>query len=161
MKKRIAIIGSGIIGLAIGYKLSKIRNFIVHLYEKEDDIGHHQSGNNSGVLHCGLSYKPGSLKAKLAVDGVNQMIKFCENNEVEFDMCGKIVVGKNSDEDVILNKIALNGKTNGLKGLKKISPEEIKKIEPNVVGYSGLLVPGEGIVDFKGVIPREINALRF
>ena len=63
------------------------------------------------------------------------MIKFCENNEVEFDMCGKIVVGKNSDEDVILNKIALNGKTNGLKGLKKISPKEIKKIEPNVVGY--------------------------
>jgi L-2-hydroxyglutarate oxidase len=86
-KQSIAIIGGGILGLAIGYKLSR-KGIKVHLFEKEDALGKHQSGNNSGVLHCGLYYQPGSLKAKLAVEGIKEMVEFCRVNQIEYDLCG-------------------------------------------------------------------------
>ena len=161
MKKKVAIIGGGILGLAIGYKLSFRRNqFDIIVFEKESEVGCHQSGKNSGVLHCGLNYKPNSLKAKLAVEGIREMILFCKQNEVNFDQCGKIVVATNNVEDKILQDIAKRGKLNGLKKLKFLNKDEINKREPNILGLNALLVPEEGIVDYKGVMLKLVNLIK-
>ena len=148
----IAIVGGGIVGLALGYKLSKVKGNTVHVYEKEEEVGFHQSGRNSGVLHCGLAYKPGSLKAKLAVSGIKQMIKYCEDYNVSHDICGKIVVANDENEINLLDNTAKRGKQNGLKGLKYLNNIELKEREPFVSSLKTLLVPEEGIVDYKGVM---------
>ena len=148
----IAIVGGGIVGLALGYKLSKVKENKVHVFEKEKEVGFHQSGRNSGVLHCGLAYKPGSLKAELAVSGIKQMINYCKENKINHDVCGKIVVASNEDEAKLLENTAKIGKLNGLKGLKYLSDNELKEREPFVSSYKSLLVPEEGIVDYMGVM---------
>lgn len=151
--KQVAIIGGGILGLAIGYELSIAHpNFKITLFEKEDALGKHQSGNNSGVLHCGLYYQPGSLKAKLAVDGIREMISFCEKNQINHEVCGKIVVASDDREIGLLDNLADRGAKNGLNGLKFLSTEVIKQREPNVRAKKALLVPEEGIVDYKQVM---------
>jgi L-2-hydroxyglutarate oxidase len=151
--KEVAIVGGGILGLAIGYELSISHpNFKVTLFEKEDALGMHQSGNNSGVLHCGLYYQPGSLKAKLAVDGIREMISFCEKNQINHEVCGKIVVASDDREIGLLDNLADRGAKNGLEGLKFLSTEELKQREPNVRAKKALLVPEEGIVDYKQVM---------
>jgi L-2-hydroxyglutarate oxidase len=151
--KQVAIIGGGILGLAIGYELSISHpNFKVTLFEKEGGIGKHQSGNNSGVLHCGLYYQPGSLKAKLAVDGIREMIAFCEKNQIKYEVCGKIVVASDDRQIGLLDNLADRGAKNGLKGLKFLNPQELKQREPNVRAKKTLLVPEEGIVDYKQVM---------
>ena len=148
----IAIVGGGIVGLAIGYKLSKIKGNKIHVFEKEKEVGFHQSGRNSGVLHCGLAYKPGSLKAKLAVSGIKQMVKYCENYKINHDICGKIVVASDENEKKLLDETAKRGNLNGLKGLKYLNDSELKNREPFVSSYKSLLVPEEGIVDYIGVM---------
>ena len=148
----IAIVGGGIVGLAIGYKLSKVKGNKVHIFEKEKEVGFHQSGRNSGVLHCGLAYKPGTLKAKLAVSGIKQMINYCQKYKINHDVCGKIVVATNEVEAKLLENTAKRGKLNGLKGLKYLSNNELKEREPFVSSYKSLLVPEEGIVDYMGVM---------
>ena len=148
----IAIVGGGIVGLAIGYKLSKIKGNKIHVFEKEKEVGFHQSGRNSGVLHCGLAYKPGSLKAKLAVSGIKQMVKYCENYKIDHDICGKIVVASDENEKKLLDETAKRGNLNGLKGLKYLNDSELKNREPFVSSYKSLLVPEEGIVDYIGVM---------
>tara|TARA_B100000989_G_scaffold119245_1_gene87790 strand:+ start:290 stop:1471 length:1182 start_codon:yes stop_codon:yes gene_type:complete len=148
----IAIVGGGIVGLALGYKLSKVKGNKVHIYEKEKEVGFHQSGRNSGVLHCGLAYKPGSLKAKLAVSGIKQMVKYCIDYKINHDICGKIVVASNEDEAKLLENTAQRGNLNGLKGLKYLNNRELKDREPFVSSHKTLLVPEEGIVDYKGVM---------
>ncbi len=154
-QKNVAIIGGGILGLAIGYRLSNdYRQYRVTIFEKEPEIGSHQSGRNSGVLHCGLNYKPKSLKARLAVQGIRDMIGFCKANEVDFDQCGKIVVATNEEEEITLNNIAERGKQNGLIGLKFLDVGEIQGREPHIFGTKALLVPEEGIVDYKGVMKK-------
>ena len=122
--KKVAIIGGGILGLAIGYELSISHpNFKVSIFEKDDGVGMHQSGNNSGVLHCGLYYQPGSLKAKLAVDGIHEMIMFCKKNDINHEVCGKIVVASNDSEIGLLDNLADRGTKNGLNGLKFLNTE--------------------------------------
>ena len=148
----IAIVGGGIVGLALGYKLSRKKANKVHVYEKEREVGFHQSGRNSGVLHCGLAYKPGSLKAKLAVSGIKQMVKFCQKYKVNHDICGKIVVANDDYEAQLLENTAKRGKDNGLIGLKYLSSEQLKRREPHVSSYKTLLVPEEGIVDYGEVM---------
>ena len=148
----IAIVGGGIVGLALGYKLSKVKGNKVHVYEKEKEVGFHQSGRNSGVLHCGLAYKPGSLKAKLAVSGIKQMVKYCVDYKINHDVCGKIVVASNEDEAKLLENTAQRGNLNGLKGLKYLNNRELKDREPFVSSHKTLLVPEEGIVDYKSVM---------
>ena len=148
----IAIVGGGIVGLALGYKLSKVKGNKVHVFEKEKEVGFHQSGRNSGVLHCGLAYKPGSLKAELAVSGIKQMVNYCKKYKINHDVCGKIVVASNEDEAKLLENTAKRGKLNGLKGLKYLSDNELKEREPFVSSYKSLLVPEEGIVDYMGVM---------
>lgn len=122
------VIGGGIVGLAIAYKLLEKDNTAkVHLFEKEATIGQHQSGNNSGVLHCGLYYQPGSLKAKLAVEGIQEMTEFCQKNDIPHDICGKVVVASNEQEEVALDNLFERGKANGLKGLAYLSKEALQK----------------------------------
>jgi len=148
----IAIVGGGIVGLSLGYKLSKKRGNRVHIYEKENEVGYHQSGRNSGVLHCGLAYKPGSLKAKLAVSGIKQMVDYCKKYNINHDICGKIVVSSDENESNLLDDTAKKGQLNGLKGLKYLNNRELKSREPFVSSYKTLLVPEEGIVDYMGVM---------
>ena len=129
---KIAIIGGGIVGLSIAYKLQLRKENKVILFEKESEVGLHQSGRNSGVLHCGLAYTPGSLKAKLAVNGIKQMISFCKNNNIKHEICGKIVVAQNDIEIKNLDDIFKKGKKNGLKGLKFLTKSELKIREINL-----------------------------
>ena len=151
--KEVAIIGGGILGLAIGYELSISHpNFKITLFEKEGGLGKHQSGNNSGVLHCGLYYQPGSLEAKLAVDGIREMIAFCEKNQIKHEVCGKIVVASDDREIGLLYNLADREAKNGLKGLKFLSPEELNQRETNVRAKRELLAPEEGIVDYEQVM---------
>lgn len=153
MSKRIAIVGGGIVGLATAYKLQqKIPNAKVLLFEKEQSVGQHQSGRNSGVLHCGLYYQPGSLKAKLAVEGIQEMTDYCIANHIPHEICGKIVVANNESEIKFLDDLADRGQKNGLAGLRFLSDFELKAREPNVVAKKALLVPQEGIVDYKAVM---------
>ncbi len=151
--KEVAIVGGGILGLAIGYQLSRSKgDFKISIFEKESSIGKHQSGNNSGVLHCGLYYQPGSLKAKLAVEGIRSMIDFCKEKKINHEVCGKIVVASNDREIGFLDNLADRGNKNCLKGIKYLNDAEIKKREPHVRAKKALLVPEEGIADYKQVM---------
>jgi len=152
--KKIGIIGGGILGLSIGYKLALKKKYSIHIHEKEDELGKHQSGNNSGVLHCGLSYNPGSLKAKLSVEGISKMIDFCKKHHIDHDICGKLVVATNELEIKSLENLGKRGVMNGLSGLKFLNKEEQIKREPNIHSLKSLLVPEEGIVNFNQVMNK-------
>ncbi len=159
--KDIAIIGGGILGLAIGYRLSQGSSGVrISLFEKENDLGVHQSGNNSGVMHCGLYYQPGSLKARLAVDGIRSMISFCSENQIPHEVCGKVVVATDERETKFLDDLALRGEKNGLKGLKFLTREALNRREPNVRAVKALLVPEEGIVDYRQVMQAMAGHIR-
>ena len=150
--KRVIIIGGGIVGLATAYRMGqRFPDARIVLLEKEDGVGRHQTGHNSGVLHCGLYYKPGSVKARLAVSGIRQMVEFCQENGVPHDVCGKLVVAADDSEVPRMDALLERGKANGLEGLRKLSREEMREIEPHVGGVAALRVPQEGIVDYPRV----------
>lgn len=155
MHKHIVVIGAGIIGLATAYKLLLNQHAKeVTILEKESEIAQHQSSRNSGVLHAGLYYKPGSLKAILATSGIKEMIQFCIENDIKHDICGKIVVASKESELETLNQLYENGMTNGLTGLKKLDREEMQIREPFVEGIAALLVPEEGVVNYEEVCTK-------
>ena len=148
----IAIVGGGIVGLATAFQLQKnFPKLNLVVFEKEKDLAFHQTGRNSGVIHSGLYYKPGSFKAKNCVEGRKQLVKFSKENNLDYDVCGKIVVAINEEESKRLDQLKINGEQNGLVGLKLLTPEEFQKIEPNVDGVKALWVPEAGIIDYKGV----------
>ena len=150
--KRIVIIGGGVVGLATAYKCGlKHPDATVTVLEKEAQVGLHQTGNNSGVLHCGLYYKPGSSKARLAVNGVREMIRFCQENNIPHEICGKIVVATDESEIPRLKNLHERGTQNGLSGLKWLDYAGMREIEPHVGGLAALRVPEEGIVDYPKV----------
>jgi L-2-hydroxyglutarate oxidase len=152
MSKSFVIIGGGIVGLATAYRLlQRSPDAAVTVLEKEDGVGRHQTGNNSGVLHCGLYYKPGSVKARLAVNGIRQMVAFCQENDIPHEICGKLVVAADNEELPRLDDLFDRGRKNGLEGLRKLSREEMLEIEPHVGGVAALRVPQEGIVDYHRV----------
>jgi L-2-hydroxyglutarate oxidase len=150
------VVGGGIIGLATAYKLllASPGNSVIVL-EKERDVGLHQSGNNSGVLHAGLYYKPGSYKARLAVDGIRQMTAFCEEHSIPHEICGKLVVATNEEEVPRLRTLLDRGEQNGLAGLEWLDAPRIREIEPHAAGVAAVRVPEEGIADY----PRVCAAL--
>lgn len=149
---RVTIIGGGIVGLATAFKLIRSSpSTVVIVLEKEPGVGRHQSGNNSGVLHAGLYYKPGSIKAKLAVSGIQEMIAFCLENNIPHDVCGKLVVATDEAELVRLRALHERGVQNGLQGLQFLNREQMIEIEPHVGGIAALRVPQEGIVDYPKV----------
>ena len=161
MKYDFIIVGGGIVGLATGLRILEARPGVkLLLIEKEDSLGQHQTGHNSGVLHAGLYYKPGSLKAKLAVEGLRQMVSFCQTHKVSYEQCGKIVVATEPNELPRLGKLMERGVANGLKGLRKLSAEEIREIEPHAAGLAAIHVPEEGIVDYAGVVEAMAKEIR-
>ena len=121
------------------------------LVEKEASVAHHQSGHNSGVIHSGVYYKPGSLKAKLCVEGAAAMVEFCREHKLRHEICGKVIVATSQAEIPGLKILLERGQTNGLGGLRLLQKEELREIEPHCSGLLGLLVPGTGITDYAAV----------
>jgi L-2-hydroxyglutarate oxidase LhgO len=149
---RIVVIGGGIVGLATAYRLGqRFPSGSITVLEKERTVGLHQSGHNSGVLHCGLYYKPGSMKARLAVNGIRQMVAFCQEHAIPHEICGKLVVASKPDEVPRLKDLFERGRMNGLNGLQMLGPNEMHEIEPHVGGVAAIRVPEEGIVDYPAV----------
>jgi (S)-2-hydroxyglutarate dehydrogenase len=148
----LTIIGGGIIGLATALKIGEsFPRTRILILEKEAELARHQTGHNSGVIHSGLYYRPGSLKAQTCVSGRKELIEFCRENGVPFELCGKVVVATRADELPRLEELQRRGIANGLQGLKLIEPEELKEIEPYAFGIKGLWVPETGIIDYKKV----------
>jgi L-2-hydroxyglutarate oxidase LhgO len=149
------VAGGGIVGLATAQRLLEARPKLkLLLLEKEPKLAAHQTGNNSGVLHSGLYYKPGSAKAQCAVQGLQQMLAFCRAHGIAHDQCGKIVVATEEDELPRLEALWERGNANGLLGLRKLNPQQIKEIEPHVTGLAAIHVPQEGIVDYPAVCEK-------
>jgi (S)-2-hydroxyglutarate dehydrogenase len=149
---RIVVIGGGLLGLGTAYRLQQAYpDAQVTVLEKEDGVCRHQSGHNSGVLHSGLYYKPGSLKARLAVCGIRQMVAFCEEHSIAYDVCGKLVVATSEEQVPRLKDLEERGAMNGLEGLRWMRREEFLEIEPHAGGVAALRVPQEGIVDYEQV----------
>lgn len=150
--KQVIIVGGGIVGLATAFKLGRRQpDARITILEKEESVGRHQSGHNSGVLHCGLYYKPGSVKARLAVSGIQEMIAFCREHGIPHEVCGKLVVATDESELPRLQSLHERGQQNGLSGLRRLNRDQMLEIEPHVGGIAGLHVPQEGIVDYSRV----------
>src|SRR5258705_9894202 len=144
MSGRIVVVGGGIVGLATAWRLGqRFPGCQVTVLEKEAAVGLHQSTHNSGVLHCGLYYKPGSRKARLAVRGIRQMIEFCRSHSIAHEVCGKVVVATDDEEVPRLKTLFERGTQNGLQGLPWLNGEELRKIQPLAAGISPSQVPTE------------------
>jgi L-2-hydroxyglutarate oxidase len=157
----ITVIGGGIVGLATALQLiRKNPSLKIAVLEKEDRVAKHQTGNNSGVIHSGIYYKPGSLKALNCIRGYNLLIEFCKEQNVPFELCGKIIVASDQSEIQPLQNIYNRGLENGLTDLKKLKKEELKAYEPHVAGVEGLFVPQTGIVDYRLVAEAYEKLLR-
>ncbi|MEP7355088.1 MAG: L-2-hydroxyglutarate oxidase [Acidobacteriota bacterium] len=157
MSQRIAIVGGGIVGLATAYRLQQVLPAVhVTILEKESFVGQHQSGHNSGVLHCGLYYRPGSHRARLAVTGIQQMVEFCCEHSIAHEICGKLVVAASQNEVDRLHSLLDRGTQNGLAGLRLLGPEALREIEPHASGVAAIAVPQEGIADY----PRVCTSLQ-
>ena len=159
--KSIGIIGGGIIGLATAYRFGqRMPGTRVVIFEKEEDVGRHQTGHNSGVLHAGLYYKPGSNKARLAVEGIRQMVAFCAENGVKHEICGKLVVAVTEAEVPRMMDLYERGTANGLEGLRVLDRKGMEEIEPHVGGVKALRVPEEGIVDYAAVCSALVGKIK-
>jgi (S)-2-hydroxyglutarate dehydrogenase len=151
----VAIIGAGIVGLACGLELArKIPALKIIVLDKENEIASHQTGHNSGVIHSGLYYKPGSLKARLCVEGSSAMVRFCQEHGIPHEICGKIIVATDESEMPGLNELLCRGRANGVSGLRELNPEQIREIEPHAKGVRGIHVPTTGITDFRLVAAK-------
>lgn len=151
----VAIIGGGIVGLATAYKIQSHKpDFKVLVVEKEDILADHQTGNNSGVIHSGIYYKPGSYKAKNCVAGRRELVKFAQEHKVAHDICGKVIVATDKSEFPFMEKIYQHGIENGVEGVEKISAEQIKEIEPHCEGIAGIRVGCTGIIDYRGATQK-------
>ncbi len=157
----ITIIGAGIVGLATAYQLlHKDSSLKILILEKENRIAKHQTGNNSGVIHSGIYYKPGSLKAKNCRTGYKMLLEFCDRHNIKYKICGKLIVAKNPVEESTLQNIYKRGIDNGLENLKILSQSEIKEYEPNATGYKAIFVPQTGIIDFKTVAAKYAGEIK-
>ena len=161
MAKQIVVVGAGIVGLAAAWRIQKkIPGAGITVLEKEDGVGRHQSSHNSGVLHCGLYYQPGSRRARLAVRGIRQMIEFCQTHGVAHEVCGKVVVAVQPDEIPRLQALFERGRQNGLRGLGMLNREELHEIEPHSAGLCAIRVPEEGIADYPRVCQALVEQIR-
>src|ERR1700740_705082 len=138
----IIVIGGGAVGLAVALEITRRfpRQRLLVL-EKEDRVARHQSGHNSGVIHSGVYYRPGSLKAKLCVSGAAAMVEFCREYGIPHNVCGKVIVATQQDELPRLEDLRKRGEANGLTGLRLIGPQELREIEPHATGLQALVVP--------------------
>ena len=156
----IIVVGGGIVGLASAYKIARGHPGLrVAVLEKEERVAAHQTGHNSGVIHSGLYYKPGSAKAATCMAGRRELIEFAQAHAIPHEICGKIIVATGEAELPALEKILQNGRQNGVEGLEQIGPERIKEIEPCVAGIAALHVPSAGIIDFRKVAAKLVELI--
>lgn len=149
------IVGAGIVGLSTAYKLSEAYpDLDILVLEKEEEVAAHQTGNNSGVIHSGIYYDPNSYRAKNCVNGRHQLVNFCEHHDVNYEICGKVIVATEEEDIPRLDEIFETGQINGIEGIKKIGPEELSEIEPYARGVKAIHVPCSGIVDYTGVCKK-------
>jgi L-2-hydroxyglutarate oxidase len=148
----VTIIGGGIVGMATAMALKQQADLSLLVVEAEDHLAAHQTGHNSGVIHSGIYYKPGSLKAKNCVEGRLAMYQFCEEHNIAHDRCGKLIVALTAEELPQLDTLEQRGKANGLVDIRRIPADEIKEFEPHAWGVGGIYVPYTGIVDYKQVV---------
>jgi (S)-2-hydroxyglutarate dehydrogenase len=148
----VIVIGGGCVGLAAAWKINNRHpNLKVAVLEKEDRLSPHQTGHNSGVIHSGIYYKPGSYKAKNCVDGRRELVAFAKEHKIAHDICGKIIVATDESELAHMNKVFNNGLANGVEDIELIDQKKIREIEPYVEGIAGIRVGSTGIIDFPGV----------
>lgn len=148
----VVIIGAGILGLSTALQMLYQHSHLqIVILEKENAIARHQTGHNSGVIHSGIYYKPGSLKAANCIAGIRQLLNFCDEHKIRYELCGKIIVATSEEELPRLYELERRGRANGVEGLEIIDQERIKDIEPNAVGIKGLYSPKTGIVDYTKV----------
>ncbi len=145
----VAVIGGGLLGLATAMALSRHRK--VAVLEAEERLAVHQSGHNSGVIHSGIYYKPGSLKAILCAEGSEAMFRFCAEEGIAHERCGKLIVATSPDELPRLDELERRGAANGLAGVRRLKAEEIRDFEPHATGIAALHVPATGIADYPAV----------
>jgi L-2-hydroxyglutarate oxidase LhgO len=156
----IVVVGGGIVGLASAYKIAKSHPGVrLAVLEKEDHVAGHQTGHNSGVIHSGLYYKPGSAKAATCMAGRREMIEFAKTHDIPHEICGKIIVATDESELPAMEKILQNGLQNGVEGLEQIGPDRIREIEPFVTGIAALHVPSAGIIDFVKVAQKLVELI--
>jgi L-2-hydroxyglutarate oxidase len=151
----VVVIGGGVVGLGVALEITRRfprRRLLV--LEKEDRVARHQSGHNSGVIHSGVYYKPGSMKAQLCVSGAAAMVEFCREHGIAHEVCGKVIVATSADEVPRLEELRQRGEANGLAGLRLIGPEELREIEPHAAGVQALVVPSTGITDYAVVCEK-------
>ncbi|MCI0683674.1 MAG: L-2-hydroxyglutarate oxidase [Gemmataceae bacterium] len=153
----VAVIGGGIVGLATALTLTR-RGVRLVVVEAERDVAQHQTGHNSGVIHSGLYYQPGSHKARNCTEGRAALLRFCAEHGIPFECCGKVVVAVDNNELPALDELERRGRANGLQGIRRLSAGDIKDYEPNVAGVAGLWVPQTGIVDYR-VVARKFAEL--
>ncbi len=157
----VAIVGGGIVGLATAMlMLEKHPHLKVAILEKEDRIAVHQSGHNSGVLHSGIYYKPGSLKARLCVRGKEALLRFCNEHDIPYKMCGKVIVALNEGELPRLNDLYQRGLTNGVPGVEMIGPERLRELEPHAAGIKAIYSPNTGVIDYVRVAETYARLVR-
>jgi L-2-hydroxyglutarate oxidase len=156
----VAVIGGGIVGTATAMVLLEQARVSLVVLEAEPALAAHQTGNNSGVIHSGLYYKPGSLKARNCVEGREALEKFCDECGIPYERCGKVVVATRPEQLAVLDDLERRGEANGLTGLRRLTAEEIAEHEPHAVGIAGLLVPQTGIVDYRRVTEAYAAATR-
>jgi L-2-hydroxyglutarate oxidase len=147
----IAIIGGGVVGLATAMALTQQIHLPIIVLEAENRLAAHQTGNNSGVIHSGIYYKPGSLKARNCVEGRLALYQFCEEHNISHERCGKVIIATNQSELPRLDTLEQRGHANGLEGLRRLTSEQIKEYEPHAIGLAGLHVPQTGIVNYTQV----------
>lgn len=149
-------------GLATGLELTRrFPDLSLAILEKEAAVAGHQTSHNSGVIHSGIYYKPGSLKARLCVEGRDALVRFCEENAVAYELCGKVIVATTESEIPQLEELYRRGTENGLNGLRRLGAEEIREFEPHAAGIQGIRVPGTGIVDYRKVAEKYAEQVRF
>jgi len=157
----VIIIGGGVVGLATGRELlQRFPDSKLLIVEKEQALAAHQTGHNSGVIHSGLYYKPGSLKARLCVAGAARMVQFCKENAIPYELCGKVVVATDESEVPALEELYRRGIANGVPNLRMLNAEQIREIEPHASGIRGIHVPGTGITDFTAVAQKYAEHIR-
>ena len=157
----VIIVGGGIVGLAVALEIThRFPRLRLLLLEKEDGVGRHQSGHNSGVIHSGIYYKPGSLKAKLCVEGARAMVEFCRAHGIPHQVCGKVIVATHEEEFPRLEELRRRGEANGLTGLRSVGPEQLREIEPYANGLRALFVPSTGITDYAAVCVKYAELVR-
>src|SRR5688572_2656999 len=155
-----AIIGGGIVGLATAFTLSRREPRLrIIVLEKEAGLARHQTGRNSGVIHSGIYYKPGSFKARFARQGSRSMVEFCREHGIKYDVCGKVIIATREPELPLLDKLFQRGLDNELL-VTRLTAEEVREVEPHVRCLAGIKVPSTGIVDYKEVCAKLADLLR-